>query len=220
MKFESPLDNANIAFEDRRLLDLLYNQSHRKYHNAPHPAHVRAYCERIRFLYANLLDKLPGSKAFNGIGLGLFYDQVSAWHDAIYEIGKTDNEELSAQLFASSATAEALPQQIATDVAAAIRASANHWNPINEALPTHVKVFLDADLFELSTHYEIFHQNALNILAEYSSKFSYEECVKGREDWYRSILAKDRIFWICRDRDDLVRTNIKRALKEVCHCTA
>lgn len=218
MKFESPLDNANIAFEDRRLLDILYNEAHRKYHNRPHPGHVRAYCERIRFLYANVLDKMPGSKAFNGIGLSLFYDQVTAWHDAYYTIGRSDNEERSAVLFASSATADALPQQIATDVTAGIRASADHWNPLNDALPTHIKVFLDADLFELSTHYEVFHQNALNILDEYASHFPYEECVKGRETWYRSVLEKDRIFWICKDRDDLVRANIERALKEVCKC--
>lgn len=219
MKIESPLDSGNIAYEDRRLLDILYNQPQRRYHNAPHPAHVLAYCNRIRWLYKPAIDQLPKpTNPLNGMELGFFLTQVTAWHDAIYDIGATDNEFRSAELFASSVTAQALPQHVRDDVIAAIRASANHWMAINEVLPWHVLVFLDADIYELSTHYEIFHQNALNILAEYSSKFPMEECIAGREKWYRSLLEKESIYWICKERDDLVRRNIERALKEVCHC--
>lgn len=210
MRLELPIDDHRISFDDRRYLSVMYGEAHRKYHNAPHTGHVFGYINLIRKRYYDALRDTTVRDLFNVL--------VSAWHDIIYTIGAKDNEAQSALAFRNSSTAGGLPLDLVNDVCLAIQASADHCNSINDMMGSHIKVFLDADLYELSGPYEIFHHNALNILAEYNTKYSMEECLAGREAWYRSMLEKERIFWICTDRDDLVRANVERGLKEICKC--
>lgn len=202
----SILLDGKLAFEDQRLLRILYGQSHRAYHNESHANHVFAYMGVIKSRYAN---KLPDFCVKPGFRLN-----VSAWHDAYYDIGSQTNEMRSAQLYRDSVTAEAHTSEMRSEIAAAIDASANHWDPLNEALSPQSLVFLDADLYELGSHYEIFRHNALNIITEYSSLYDRDVVVSGRRQWYETLLDRDRIYWIATDRDDAVRQNVERALKD------
>ena len=203
---DSPLDSKYIAFEDRRHLNILYSQAHRAYHGLPHPSHVFEYMYVIKSKYSNLPDFMFADKIFPTF--------ITAWHDAYYDVGAKDNEVRSAQLWASSVTAAQYKQELVYEIYAGIEASANHWDPANEALSARIQVFLDADIYALGSHYDVFAHDGRNVIKEFSTHFDRDEVIAGRKAWYESILAKERIYWICRDREDQVRRNMERGLKE------
>jgi predicted metal-dependent HD superfamily phosphohydrolase len=188
----------SIAFEDRRLLEILYSQPHRKYHNLSHITHVLKYCRIVQDSYTvNVFDYY-------------FYTLASAFHDAYYDIGSKDNEKRSADLWRRSVTAQSR-KEFVEPVAEVIEASANHWNPANENLSEQAKVFLDADIYELASEWELFQHNTENVIAEFRSRFSETEILKGRIAWMDHLLSGGRIYWLARDRDTAARENLKRS---------
>lgn len=201
---------------DQRLLELLYDNN-RVYHDAQHAALVYAYSKELYWDYLTKIPHFDSSDIFEAKQSDTFDEfflQAAAWHDAMYDVSRTDNEEVSAQYFASSRSAEALYEWVVEDVTAAIRASANHWAEENDALPDHAKIFLDADLYELAAPWEVFEQNTLNVIAEYTRAFPIEEVLAGRKKWLKKVLELPKIYWYASHLDAPARKNIERALRD------
>jgi predicted metal-dependent HD superfamily phosphohydrolase len=75
------------------------------------------------------------------------------------------------------------------------------------------RVFLDADLYELGSFYEVFEHNYRNIVDEFLTVFTMSEIKQGRIAWYESMLARDRIFHISSDREERARANMVRHIE-------
>jgi len=201
-------DWSQQRLEDRRLLELRYSEPHRAYHDINHPEIVYGYCQEIWQSYFGNQDPLAKFPAE-------FFQTACAWHDAIYVVGSKTNEEDSAALYERSSTARFQNPYAQRAVIDAIRASGDHWASKNAQLNNAIKVFLDADIFELSADWELFNHNSNMVMKEFCSKFTPQEVLEGRKKWFESLRDKTRIYWICTDRDDLARENIERGIK---HC--
>ncbi len=90
-------------------LERLYSERGRYYHNLKHIAKTLA-----------LLDRFSGGSASALLRLAAFY------HDAIYDVKATDNEERSAVMAKEDLLALGLPELLADDVADLIRAAKGH----------------------------------------------------------------------------------------------
>jgi predicted metal-dependent HD superfamily phosphohydrolase len=198
---------SNQKFEDQRLLALRYSEPHRYYHNSEHAYNVYQYCMQINSEYDN--DALSSFQI-------QFYKSCASWHDAVYNVGSKTNEIDSVELFLTSSTVNKLINPQIESISETILATFNHWDANNEHLGFMQKIFLDADIYELSAHWDIFQLNASNILKEFSTIYSPEEVLLGRKKWYESLLEKERVFWICENRDNLARKNLERGIKHCC----
>jgi len=197
----------NFPPMDQRLLNILYTEPHRQYHDIDHPGHVYDYC-----IYLAEKSGIYGRARSIPVW---YFQRVSSYHDAYYQIGDTSNETKSAQIWRDSEAASTLVADEVDHVSATIVSSANHWMASNEALPIEAKIFLDADILELSAPYGVFAHNARRVIEEYTSKYTREEVLRGRIAWYQKVLTYDRIYWTVPERDDRARANIKQGIVDL-----
>lgn len=193
------------AFEDQRHLSVLYGQPHRFYHNGDHAHHVAMYCKQIWAKYGNA-NEVPVR----------FFDIAAAFHDAYYDLDRKDNELRSALLFDTSASAD--PKYCGfhrRGIYQTILATASHCDPANDELCLEGQIFLDADLYELGAEWELFEHNSKNLELEYRTAYSEEDFLNGRKAWLENVLAKDKIFWVVKDRDIRAFKNVARSLAEL-----
>lgn len=190
---------------DRRLLEIQYSEPHRDYHNIDHPQLVFNYCVE---LHQSLAWKPSEYDT-------MFYADVAAWHDAVYQIGSKTNELDSSEMWRSSRRAERLTQEYVDDVASTINASASHCARCNGALTFNQKVFLDADLYELSGPWPVFQQNTNRVFNEFVTKFKRVDVCEGRLKWYESMLDTKQIYWLATHLEEKARENIQRAIEEM-----
>lgn len=175
------------------LIDLTrrYTEPHRKYHDMRH--------------IADMLCK--------GAALGLTEVQVMAiwFHDAVYEPGNKDNEEDSADLAVQKLIAAGWPVERAQEVAEIIRDTKGHKPSTEES-----KKVLDLDLSTLGGSWEDYQRNGRNIREEYGS-MSDEDWNKGRGEWLREMLERERLFWTewGTPLEEQARKNLQRDLDEL-----
>lgn len=90
-----------------------------------------------------------------------------AYHDAVYDARKQDNEEASAVLWESAAASTKVSTLTVLWVSRAIRASADHFAE-RASTDRHLLNFLSMDLLPLAAPSPMFIQHSLMIRAEYS----------------------------------------------------
>ena len=181
------MDQSELLFD----LTRRYTEPHRKYHDLRH--------------IADMLCK--------GTALDLSEEQVMAiwFHDAVYEPGNKHNEEDSADLAVQKLIAVGWEVGRAQEVAEIIRDTNGH-EPSGEAS----KKVIDLDLSTLGGSWEDYKRNGRNIREEYAS-VSDEDWNKGRGEWLRSMLDRERLFWTDwgAPLEEQARKNLQRDLDEL-----
>ena len=125
-----------------------YGSKKRHYHNLAHLAH----------LYIQFLDVKTLLKDWDGALFALFY------HDVVYKVHKTDNEEKSAELAVKRLKQLGAPLAVIDQCQALILATKNHVNSTD----SDVNLFTDADLSILGTDWEVYVDYAQKIRREYA----------------------------------------------------
>jgi predicted metal-dependent HD superfamily phosphohydrolase len=221
------MDLDNIAHRWSPLLDDLpdllpelarrYSEPHRAYHGVDHiTALARLYVE---------VERGPTWHAPIEVALAILF------HDAIYEPGRPDNEERSADLaiemLRGGPLAKASPggpparggdeaQKPAVDVArvaAMIRATKSHGDPAH-AHDHDLAHFIDADMAIIGTAPDVYDAYAQAVRREFSN-VPTPLFVQGRGAFLAAQLARPSLFhtpWFRARYEDAARANLAREL--------
>ncbi len=179
-------------------MDLLehYNEPHRKYHNLEHINHCLA-----EFSSVWLLTKEPSV-----LELAIWY------HDAIYDIGASDNEERSADLVASVMRSFSLPEDLIKRVCDIIIATKH--NEIPESIDA--KLMLDIDISNIGSADKFKETNRL-VREEYSLT-SDEVFKQGRSNILQSFLERPSVYltkFFQEKYEKTARENILSSIKDL-----
>jgi predicted metal-dependent HD superfamily phosphohydrolase len=129
------------------------------------------------------------------------------WHDAVYDSTRSDNEERSAELAVETMTRWNLsPDEIAR-TGALILITKRHEVPANDPV---AQTLVDLDLAILAAFPEKYDLYAVHVRAEYDW-VSASDYARGRGDFLRRMLARDRIF-TDPFREATARANMTREL--------
>jgi predicted metal-dependent HD superfamily phosphohydrolase len=166
-----------------------YTEPHRVYHGVEH---LRYVCDR--------LDWLAGTERVDDSV------ELAAWfHDAVYEIGRADNEERSAQLARVRLFDDGLDT---AEVARLVLLTADH-QPEQDDLPG--SLLCAADLAILAAEQPVYDRYARQVRAEFA-ELDADVFDAGRSEVLRRLLAHPRLFmhprartWEARARDNLRR---------------
>jgi predicted metal-dependent HD superfamily phosphohydrolase len=167
------IPTASPVFEQ---LVTRYSTPDRAYHNLVHLSEMFDVLERLAPVIAD-----PDAV------------HVAVWfHDAVYDIRATDNEERSAQLAADLLAPLAVPRQMIDRVAGLIRATA-HLASTEPPADSDTAALLDADLAILGATPERYARYARDIRHEYHwvPEADYR---RGRTAVLQAFLARPRIF--------------------------
>lgn len=177
-----------------------YVEPHRAHHGV---AHLSEVLVALRGLRADLAD--PGAA-----WLAAYY------HDAIYDPRRTDNEAASAALLRAELAHLIGPERL-DRAAALVLATATHRVPegLDAASARDCALFLDADMAVLGGDATRYARYAAGIAAEYEPVHGRAAYRRGRADFLRRSLARERLFLTDRFHarlDARARTNLRREL--------
>lgn len=149
-----------------------YSNSNRHYHNLNH-------------LESLLVELIPFQNRFENWDVVIF---AIAYHDVIYKVLKSDNEEKSAEFAVKKLKGISFPGELIKRCESLILATKKHENADEE-----INLFTDADLSILGSTPEIYKTYATLIRKEYNvyRDFMYNP---GRKKVLRHFLKMDRIF--------------------------
>ncbi len=171
-----------------------YSQPHRKYHNLEHISHCLAEFQAVRHLALDI----------DALELAIWY------HDAIYEIGASDNEERSAILAQVVMNSFDLPTGLIDKVKAIIIATKHEKVPDDH----DAKLMLDIDISNLGQADKFKESNRL-VREEYSS-VPANLFANGRSNILQSFLDRPSIYlteFFQQKYEDSARKNIESAIK-------
>ena len=164
-----------------------YTQENRHYHTLKHLEYI-----------CNELPKLDTVTEF-----AIFY------HDIIYDVKRTNNEEKSALLCKERLASLCVDLSIIKDTVALINETKTH-NPSSKANA----LFLDADLAILGSDNDTYTDYAKQIRAEYII-YNQEEYNTGRKKVLKHFLKKERIYhsnYFYNKYEEKARENIRKEL--------
>ena len=188
-------------------LETLYGERSRYYHNLKHINKVLYWLRQFSSGSPSVL-----------LRLAAFY------HDAVYDTRQSDNEDKSAIMALSDLKELGLPDQLAEDVAALVRATKGH-RPLAGRLARESRIFLDADLSILGASAGEYGRYAANIALEYDW-FEPEAYRKGRAGVLKRLDDRKQIFYTQKATsllDKAARNNLQREfmrlrqVRNACH---
>jgi predicted metal-dependent HD superfamily phosphohydrolase len=188
----------DARFPSKRALadDLLarYAEPHRVYHTTDH---LRDVCAK--------LDWLTSTEDRNDTV------ELAAWfHDAVYEIGRDDNEERSAELARTRLRNHGFGDATADEVARLVLLTADHAADSTDRAGS---LLCDADLAILAADRDTYDRYAAQVRAEYSSldRTAFDA---GRAKVLESLIALPRLFKSSRAKawEAPARHNLQREL--------
>lgn len=192
---DSVSDDSERTFE---LLQNLYSEKHRFYHNLNH----------IKFLLA-LFEEFGGNIRDKS---AVFF---SIWfHDAIYGPRKSDNEKQSAKMAVEHLKRLFTSKDKISKIEKIILATEKHSA---EDLDADGKIFLDFDLAILGADDGVYNKYAKAIRKEYAF-VSDEDYKTGRKTVLQNFRRRDLIFFtgVLRERfETKARQNIEREISEL-----
>lgn len=157
-----------------RVLEALYGEPHRAYHNLSHVAACLDFVSEARR---------------HEVFMQPLVELALLWHDAVYVPGDKRNEELSAELLRSFESLIRLHGSWEASCAA-ILATKNHETVADNMVS---RVTIDIDLSILGAGPGTYSRYVRDIRKEYSS-VSDEAWRNGRAGFLRQMLARERIF--------------------------
>lgn len=183
------------------ITDLYYgpDQGHRKYHTYEHAFRVATFAT----------DYVKDTELENHIW-SLWVAGI--WHDAVYEIGRTDNEEMSAQALLVLHPNMPIEADMVrrTTVADHLSDSITFENDAPQA------ILLDADLISLSDPYDTFIKNQILILEENGLEPTPTNLRKSAE-FLQKFLSKKSIYRapkVVLEYEDSARENISKFINQ------
>lgn len=196
---KSILDSSKWIFDESliKTLEKIHSAPYRKYHNMEHLEKIWKYFNE---------DCLVGE----------YHDEVAIttmMHDVVYIPGSKTNELESANYFWNIVGETNNPK--IKDIFDTIVATKNHIDENNQHLPRWSKLFLDLDVYELGSDWEIFKENGDKIFKEFSYVFTEEEILKGRLSFYQKWFNSDRIYWVLIEREAKAKENLLRGINEI-----
>ncbi|MEP6634819.1 MAG: hypothetical protein ABJA62_11485 [Luteimonas sp.] len=202
-----PTSFLNLPHEQQAALEAAYATPPRAYHNFGHVQEVLHHFHAIA--------DGPGWAQPRAVQLAVLY------HDAIYEAGRSDNEERSADL-AVEHMARWLPQEAAATqrVAELIRLTARHGQFVptdfgDDAASCDTRHFLDCDMAILGARPAQFDAYDRGITAEYRGTVPAWLFKLNRRRFLKNLLTRERIFlseWFHARYDAPARANLRRAV--------
>jgi predicted metal-dependent HD superfamily phosphohydrolase len=180
----SALSPFPLSAELKRALVDAYATPPRAYHTLEHILDVARHFSQLTWQQPN-----------DVFGAVLF-------HDAVYEVGKHDNEERSAQLARAHGMSE-LTQEL-------IRLTARHGK-IDHAAGDAAQ-FLDCDMAILAAEPLAFDRYEQQIAQEYLPVVGEEAYRAGRRHFLEGLLARPHIFFTAHFDERQARDNLRRAL--------
>lgn len=167
------INNADIINGFWLEIEQHYSQENRFYHTLSH----------LENLYIELLEIKDEIENWDVILFSVFY------HDIVYDVLKTDNEERSAEFAAQRMKALSVSEKFIQQCESQILATQKHEISID----SDTNYFLDADLSVLGQSLEIFLIYAQNIRKEYSI-YPDEIYNQGRKKMLNHFLEMPRIY--------------------------
>jgi predicted metal-dependent HD superfamily phosphohydrolase len=154
-----------------------YDEPHRCYHDRRHLAAVEGNIDL-------LLAHSPSAVGAQAIRL------AAVFHDAVYEIGRDDNEARSAALARAQLTSSGAPSSLVDEVVRLIMLTADHAPTADDAAGS---VLCDADLAILGARPDAYRRYAADVRAEWAhlddARFS-----AGRTAILHRLLGRPRLF--------------------------
>lgn len=135
-----------------------------------------------------------------------------AYHDAIYDARRSDNEKKSAQLWVQHATEAGHPDRVVLDVTRAILATALH--PFQDDAPAHVLRMVDLDLLGLASDSAEFAKDTENVAKEFHW-VSPKDFVAGRRQFFARMLDAPVLYRTAEFHalyEDKARANLRAAV--------
>ncbi len=152
-----------------------YNEPHRAYHNVGHLVELFEYFEKYR-------DQIQDQQS---IALALFF------HDVVYNISDTDNEEQSAK-YATKALSELnVNTETISRTADLIEMTKTHLSAESDL---DASLMLDMDIAALGAPTEQYKKYSQAIEAEYTTNLPTQKYYKGRLRFLESIKQRDNLF--------------------------
>lgn len=196
MAWQRALSAIGASAEEGAFDDLMrrYAQPHRHYHSVAHVSYVVATVSALSHICGDAATTM----------LAGFY------HDAIYEIGSSDNEVASAELAATALRRWGAPMQAAERVAQLVQATKDHAVPpgLHDAA-----VLVDADLAVLASDPPRYDEYVRQVRREYQA-IPEDLWRAGRSAVLESFLTRDRIYLtsVGREWESRARHNMAREL--------
>ncbi len=138
------------------------------------------------------------------------------FHDAIYDIGRRDNEAQSASLARRVMETTLVGQGIDTDmVSRLILLTRGHGQDHADALDGDAAYFVDCDMAILGSDPKRFWEYERQILREYSPTYTPEQFKRGRTSFLKGVAARPTIFvssFFQTKFEAIARHNIAQAL--------
>jgi len=183
-----------------RHIHTYYGESHRAYHTLKHIE----YCLHALDLAASEVDQ-P-----NAVELSIWF------HDIIYQPGRADNEQRSAEFF-QSVSEGILPDTLRLHVTHLILATMHHHHNISPPTSSDSQFMVDIDLSSFGLEEVIFGENTQALRYE-QPELSDEEFRRSTAAFFKSLLARQRIFYtpyFFEQLEDKARKNIENALQHL-----
>lgn len=175
-----------------------YSEPHRYYHNLDHVQSLLVFMEEYNHLIKDL----------EALQLAVFF------HDIIYDVQRSDNEEQSALAAIEFLQQTSYPAEKTALVADYIRATKTHVNPGGDS---DLDCFLDFDLFILSGPERMYEQYAKSIRKEYAV-YPDSVYIPGRKKVLQHFLDQPSIYRSAgfKERfDTAAKGNMQRELEKL-----
>lgn len=175
-----------------------YADTSRHYHDLRHLSQVLTWVEKLAKEAADI----------EAVRLAAWY------HDAVYDVRATDNEERSAQLAESTLPGTAVPPERITEVARLIRLTDSHAAEPDDA---NGRVLCDADLAILGSGPDAYASYARSVRVEYAH-VPEEDFRRGRAAVLQSLLDLPQLFNTKSGRaewESAARANVTAELKKL-----
>lgn len=200
-----PVPLQRLAVGWYNVLAGLYGEPERAYHTLEH---VHGMLERFDRIKARV-DTL-GYQA----SAGALEIETAIWfHDAIYEAGRSDNEDRSAELAVGFLRSVGAPEAFAVRIHEMIELTTHRVVPFADQ---PASILLDLDLAALADTWDDFRRNNTNIRKE--SAALTDETFRWRQvGFLSSLMGRPAIFHTIPDLEQPARRNIERYLLELLH---
>ena len=175
-----------------------YGDSARRYHDLRHLSQVLAWVDEL------------ATEASDIVAV-----RLAAWfHDAVYDVHATDNEEQSAQLAESTLSGTDVPSGRIAEVARLVRLTDTHAAAADDS---NGKVLCDADLAVLAGGPDAYAAYARAVRVEYAH-VPESDFRRGRAAVLQALMDLPHLFGTARGRvewEPIARANLKAELKKL-----
>jgi predicted metal-dependent HD superfamily phosphohydrolase len=190
--------------------DELWQAIHAGYQRPPRHYHTFDHVVEVARWYHHVAQEI-GWKQPREVYLAVLF------HDIVYQVGASDNEQQSARLAADCVSAHLSDAGIDTAlVVTLIELTARHGNLAPGDVSQDAALFLDCDMAVLGAAPEVYDRYEQDVAQEYLQVYPPAMYSFGRKRFLEGLLARERIYlspFFHALLDEPARANLRRALE-------